>query len=322
MRSSLALLTIVLCAAAVAAPVLAQTVVSTTMAENADGAHETSLQGASTPSGTCEPPFTTFGGSFQAFVGSDTAVDGLDFGLLSFSGTWTSGNRFVLFLSELTREGSPFLFLGDMIVEWKDSSEFPDRFSNAAELESADYTEVGRYKANAFYSPDGIDISSAVEAYLQKAGHGSHFYLRFRFEDCGLGSTSDAYTVFSLAPSRAPRIVELNDFEMLLNNDRFRVTTTFRTPSDESGTGKAVKLTSDTGYFTFFNAANVEMVVKVLNGCPFTGHYWVFAGGLTNVEVELTVVDTQNPTEMANYNNPLGTAFKPIQDTRAFATCP
>ena len=83
----------------------------------------------------------------------------------------------------------------------------------------------------------------------------------------------------------------------------------------------AVELTSDTGYFWFFNSSNVEMVVKVINACSFTQRFWVFSGGLTNVEVEMTVEDTESG-EVNVYLNPLGEPFQPIQDTEVFATCP
>ena len=63
------------------------------------------------------------------------------------------------------------------------------------------------------------------------------------------------------------------------------------------------------------------MVVKVLNGCTFNQRYWVFAGGLTNVQVTMTVTDMTNAT-VKTYTNPLNTAFQPIQDTAAFQTCP
>jgi hypothetical protein len=65
----------------------------------------------------------------------------------------------------------------------------------------------------------------------------------------------------------------------------------------------------------------VEAVVKVLNACTFNQKFWVFAGGLTNVQVTLTVTDTKTGT-VRIYNNPQGAAFQPIQDTSAFATCP
>lgn len=48
---------------------------------------------------------------------------------------------------------------------------------------------------------------------------------------------------------------------------------------------------------------------------------WVFAGGLTNVKVDLTITDMANGASKV-YHNPQGTAFQPIQDTSAFATCP
>jgi hypothetical protein len=107
---------------------------------------------------------------------------------------------------------------------------------------------------------------------------------------------------------------------LCLNNGRFRVTTNWQT-STSSGAGQAVALTSDTGYFWFFSSNNVEMVVKVLNGCGLNSRYWVFEGGLTNVYVTTTVTDTLTGTTRI-YTNPINTAFQPIQDTAAFATCP
>ncbi|MDY7094456.1 MAG: Calx-beta domain-containing protein [Acidobacteriota bacterium] len=108
---------------------------------------------------------------------------------------------------------------------------------------------------------------------------------------------------------------------MCLNGGRFRVSGTFNPPGMIGGDARAVQLTGDTGYFWFFNAENVELVVKVIDGCAVNGRYWVFAGGLTNVEFELTVEDTERGGTRT-YTNPQRTAFLPIQDTRAFLTCP
>jgi hypothetical protein len=47
----------------------------------------------------------------------------------------------------------------------------------------------------------------------------------------------------------------------------------------------------------------------------------VFASGLTDVEVRLTVTDTE-AGRTRSYFNPLGRAFAPVQDVDAFATCP
>ena len=108
---------------------------------------------------------------------------------------------------------------------------------------------------------------------------------------------------------------------LCLSNSRFRVDVTWKTPDGRTGAGQAVALTPDTGYFWFFAASNVEMVIKVLNACTLNQRFWVYAGGLTNVQVTVTVTDTMTGT-MKTYTNPQGTAFRPVQDTSAFATCP
>jgi hypothetical protein len=107
---------------------------------------------------------------------------------------------------------------------------------------------------------------------------------------------------------------------MCLNNDRFAVSATYSTGS-LSGQATAVKLTSDSGYFSFFNTSNIESVVKVLNACGLNSRYWVFAGGLTNVSTTITVRDTKTGT-VKTYTNPPNTPFQPIQDTDALAVCP
>ena len=110
---------------------------------------------------------------------------------------------------------------------------------------------------------------------------------------------------------------------MCLTGNRFQVAATFRTSSGPTTPARPVKLTDQTGYFWFFDPGNVEILVKVLNACTFPGapRYWVFAAGLTNVEVLITVTDTQTGT-VKTYNNPLNRAFPPVQDVSAFATCP
>jgi PKD repeat protein len=133
----------------------------------------------------------------------------------------------------------------------------------------------------------------------------------------GSGAISKSLTVTGQASVCVPGTNTL-----CLNHNRFRVTADWQKQDGTSGHGTAVPLTSDTGYFWFFGATNIELITKVLNACanPFN-HYWVFAAGLTNVKVTLTVTDTSNGS-VKQYPNPLGTAYAPVQDTTAFATCP
>jgi CSLREA domain-containing protein len=107
---------------------------------------------------------------------------------------------------------------------------------------------------------------------------------------------------------------------LCLNNERFKVTVTWKTAQGATGKGQAVQLTPDTGYFYFFDPSNVEITLKVLNGCTFNNRYWVFLSGLTNVEVTLTVTDTVTG-QTKTYTNPQGRVFRTILDTGAFASC-
>ena len=138
----------------------------------------------------------------------------------------------------------------------------------------------------------------------------------------GFDSTTGGYTVTVTGCNGGgtPATCVPSSTTLCLNNNRFSVTAAWQTSGGQSGQGQAVPLTVDTGYFTFFSASNIEVIIKVLNGCSLSSRYWVFAGGLTDVNVVLTVRDTVTGTTRT-YTNPQGTAFKPIQDTDAFATC-
>jgi hypothetical protein len=104
---------------------------------------------------------------------------------------------------------------------------------------------------------------------------------------------------------------------LCLNGGRFQVRVAWKTSDGTSGAGQAVPLTADTGYFWFFSSNNVEMILKVVDGRALNNAFWVFAGGLTNVNAVITVTDTQTGA-VKTYTNPQGTAFQPIQDTSAF----
>jgi hypothetical protein len=71
------------------------------------------------------------------------------------------------------------------------------------------------------------------------------------------------------------------------------------------------------GLFWIGSAGNPEMLAKVLNACPFSGHYWVFASAGTNQGFDLYVIDTVTGARRT-YNNPDLNPAVPIQDTEAF----
>ncbi len=110
-----------------------------------------------------------------------------------------------------------------------------------------------------------------------------------------------------------------SDTSACLAGGRFRVEARFTTPQGGTGMARVVVDTADSARFWFFDADNTELVVKALDGCALNGRYWVFASGLTDVEVVLEVTDTETG-RTRSYFNRQGRAFLPVQDTGAF-TC-
>lgn len=84
---------------------------------------------------------------------------------------------------------------------------------------------------------------------------------------------------------------------LCLLDGRFRVRVNWinQHAGGQSGVGQSVRsaATGDTtGFFWFFNADNIELLVKMLDGTTVNGHYWFFHGGLSDVFYEITVEDT------------------------------
>ena len=102
---------------------------------------------------------------------------------------------------------------------------------------------------------------------------------------------------------------------LCLQQKRFAVTATQTVP------GQVLRIGSEAGYFYFFDPSNVELTVKVLNGCPLNDRYWVVVSNSSNVQFSVRVTDTQTGF-FKTYANTAGGPFAPVRDTGAFATCP
>ena len=86
------------------------------------------------------------------------------------------------------------------------------------------------------------------------------------------------------------------DQALCLSDNRFKVDVDFDDGTGVTGgagnaPGAFTGPLGDTGTFWFFSPDNVEMLIMVLDGCDVQSFdsYWVFAAGLTNVEVDLMV---------------------------------
>jgi hypothetical protein len=100
--------------------------------------------------------------------------------------------------------------------------------------------------------------------------------------------------------------------------DRFDVAVKFWIDHPPGLNAGSARMTDTTGYWWFFSPNNVEVLVKILDGKAVNGKYWVFIAGLTNVGVQVSVIDSTNGNTKT-YTNELNTVFQSIQDTEAFS---
>lgn len=96
----------------------------------------------------------------------------------------------------------------------------------------------------------------------------------------------------------------------LLVNGRFIITVTYQGYSGPPLRAYSCRMTNSAGYFFWTDRTNAEIPVKMLDACAWgnpPGH-WVFAAGLTNFGVALTVFDFWTGASKT-YTNTLGQTF-------------
>jgi hypothetical protein len=108
------------------------------------------------------------------------------------------------------------------------------------------------------------------------------------------------------------------DSSELCLGGRFRVAVQFTDPRNgQTSAAAPVPITSDTGSFWFFDPANLELTIKVVDGRPVNGHFWVFYGALSDVAYTITVTDTVTGNQRTYHNDPHHLAS--ASDVSAFA---
>jgi len=174
-------------------------------------------------------------------------------------------------------------------------------------------TDTVTGQGRGYHHAQGQPMSSFADTSAFPAGAAAQGKLETReVED--LVSAPEVETGAAYLGSTAP--CDSGPTTLCLSGGRFRVEVAWQTQDGRVGPGAAVPLTADTGTFWFFDPANVELVIKVLDGRPVDGHFWVFYGALSNVAYTITVTDTQNGI-VRTYANALG-ALSSVGDTKAF----
>lgn len=103
---------------------------------------------------------------------------------------------------------------------------------------------------------------------------------------------------------------------------RFRISVTGVDFSESTFVGKSVPLSStDSALFWFFQPANFELLIKMVDGCSLNDRYWVYYAATTNVAFTIRVYDSFADVSKF-YSNALGSTVDIAKtDSNAFATC-
>jgi hypothetical protein len=90
-----------------------------------------------------------------------------------------------------------------------------------------------------------------------------------------------------------------------LNASRFSIELSWRDAAGNTGAGRPVPLSGDTGYFSLTPGGKAEVIVRVMDARRVNGHFWVYLSGQTNLEYTVTVTDTRTGRSKT-YFNPRG----------------
>jgi len=216
-------------------------------------------------------------------------------------------------------------------------------FFNASNIELIVKMLDGRAITGAWWLFYGglSDVEYWIVATDTVTGEQPNVYRNVPYDICGLGDTSafpdnkmagiltgsavpmsegdfnlDSQTVSKAAFAAQGDCVS-DDITLCLFDSRFQVTVDWRDHrTGNTGVGTVVPITDNTGSFWFDNPESLELVVKVLDGTPVNGKFWVFYGALSDVVYTITVTDTET-SAVKEYVNEAGNICG-LGDTSAF----
>jgi VWFA-related protein len=158
-----------------------------------------------------------------------------------------------------------------------------------------------REKGSVWRNP-GNDYGTGCSDWTRRAGcglAGGDFLFRLRGEEAsGGGACKASATALCLA------------------GKRFQAEVTWKDAKGRVATAKGTALTGNTGYFSF-GGSSLDLMVKVVDAVSLNGYYWVFYGGLSDLEFTLKVTDPATGT-VRTYSSPAD-QYTSGGDTMAFS---
>jgi hypothetical protein len=156
------------------------------------------------------------------------------------------------------------------------------------------------------FGPDGVPLGREVQVNTHTAGRQAapalgrdrlgNLVVAWESDGQDGGGTGVFARLLALPEVPAEALLRLRD-------GRFELDATWRDFAGGRGQGQAIPLPGDSsGVFWFFDPANVEVIVKLIDGRAFNGFWWVFYGALSSVEYYFTVFDTATGATRTYFN--------------------
>lgn len=204
-----------------------------------------------------------------------------------------------------TQEGDHWVFYGGLSDVYYEMTVTDTETGEVRSYENLEGSICGLADTTAFL------YSGGNEGQSQAAGFDGSLH----FPSAGVGAVSDAFR-----PGLEDEEEEEDETSETLSllDGRFDVTIDWinQHDNDTAGIGTAIPGTNQVGYFWFFNERNLEVVIKMVDGRAVNDYWWVFWGGLSDVNYTIKVVDVVSGREWTRTNPP--GSFCGGSDTTAF----
>ena len=194
---------------------------------------------------------------------------------------------------------------------------YRNSFNAAAPLTNlVDLDDDGELVIGTSRIPSNLDTASIALA------AGRYYIVTSAFSNGNSGSYSTTIHCTDAQPTQGScGYSNVDDDQEVCLSERFAVAINGISNHPTDGIATPARFGSkESAFFWFYNDQNFEVMIKVLNGCGVNGHWWVFAGALTDQAYHIQVHDFVSGTDK-HYSNTLGTHAAAVTDVNAFP-CP
>ncbi len=212
-------------------------------------------------------------------------------------------------------------------VTWRDNSIAETGFEVRIRLAAADEDAAaadGESPADGSWTVAAAVPANTAAATLEGLEAGRRYLLRVAALNgtaAPASSRTGAFTLRQPPADGTPTDCEPRDGVATLSGD-YEIRMCFEMPSGAQADAADYHLESTaSGLLWFFDRDNVEVLVKVLDGCAINGHRWVFVAPVTTLAFNLEIVE-RGAGRRFIHRNPRSRTATTVSDTTAFACDP